>query len=245
MIAIVGASGSGKSTAIGNIPDLGIEGLSPASTAIVNVNGKPLPFRGWMAQYKELIIEKNPAGQPVVVQDGNYLPTDNAGKIVYALNHWSKNPDIKNIVVDDFQYIMANIFMAKAMQAGYDKFNLLAKNAFDVLDAGRKGPADKNFIVLTHAELEDDGTYKIKTIGKMLDNKITLEGLFTVVLYADQTFDKGTTKKFFVTNYNGKFPAKSPVGMFEELTILNDLAVVVKKVEQYYQGEVAEVPAQS
>jgi ABC-type dipeptide/oligopeptide/nickel transport system ATPase component len=117
MIAIVGTSGSGKSTALGNIPELGIEGLSPQSTAIVNVNGKPLPFKGWRNQYKELILDKGPAGI-VVKQDGNYLASDNAGKIVAAIQHWDSKPDIQTIVIDDWQYIMANIFMAKALQTG-------------------------------------------------------------------------------------------------------------------------------
>jgi hypothetical protein len=105
-----------------------------------------------------------------------------------------------------------------------------------VLDAGRKGSENKNFIVLTHQELDDDGSYKIKTVGKMLDNKITIEGMFTVVLYAHQEFDKGVTKKMFVTNYDGRYPAKSPIGMFEDLVILNDLGIVVKKVQEYYNG---------
>jgi len=242
MIAIVGASGSGKSTGIGYIPELKIEGLSPASTALVNVDGKPLPFRGWRRGYKPIKIQKNPSGPPVVVEEGNYLTSDNAKQIVFCVEHWAKNPDIRNIVIDDYQYVMGNYFMQKALVAGYDKYNVLGKNAFDILDIARKLTVDKNFIVLTHSE-EIDGAverFKMKTIGRLLDNKITLEGKFTVVLYAAQSVEKGEVQKFFVTNFDGIYPAKSPIGMFEEKHIPNDLGYVVRKVNDYYNGVVEE-----
>jgi hypothetical protein len=79
----------------------------------------------------------------------------------------------------------------------------------------------------------------MKTIGKMLDNKVTLEGLFTIVLYGKQTWDDKEKKvsKHFVTNFDGQYPAKSPVGMFEETYILNDLGAVAKAINVYNNGE--------
>jgi len=123
-----------------------------------------------------------------------------------------------------------------------DKFNKLSKNAYDVLNTGINLPAHMNFFVLTHSEEIENGfqtSYKIKTIGKMLDNKVTLEGLFTVVLYGKQVWDDKEKKvsKFFVTNFDGQYPSKSPVGMFKETYILNDLGVVSDAIHSYNNGE--------
>lgn len=101
---------------------------------------------------------------------------------------------------------------------------------------------DINFIILTHSDSKENAfetTYKIKTIGKMLDDKVTLEGLFTVVLYGKASFDDKTKKpvKEFVTNYDGQYPAKSPVGMFPETYIPNDLGKVIREMNSYYSGE--------
>ncbi len=235
-IAIVAHTGYGKSTAIGHIPELDIQGLDPKETFIVNVKGKPLPFKGWKKAYETV-----PNGAPP--DKGNYLATTKAKLIVDTLEYINANrSDIKNVVLDDFQYIMSEQFMSDALKKGYDKFNVLAKNAFDVINAGLKMRDDINFFVLTHAENTETtyGTdYKIKTIGKMLDDKITLEGLFTIVLYGRQTFDgkEQKTSKMFVTNYDGQYPAKSPVGMFGNVYIPNDLGYVVQHVNSYYHGD--------
>lgn len=90
-IAIVGKSGTGKSTSYGNFPDLNIEGLNPKETVVINVSGKDLPFRGWMKKYTGKISE-----------GGNYFESSDAVKIANAIDHISnKRPDIKNIVIDD------------------------------------------------------------------------------------------------------------------------------------------------
>jgi len=236
-IAVVADTGFGKSTSIGNIPELGIEGLKPEETFIISVKGKPLPFRGWRKQYIPVNLEndKPPA-------EGNYLATTHAETIVRVLNYISLNrKDIKNVVLDDFQYIMSEEFMAKALKSGFDKFNKLAKNAYDVLNAGIKMREDINFIVLTHSDTKEtsfETTYKMKTIGNMLDNKVTLEGLFTVLLYMKQKWNDKDKKveKYFVTNFDGQYPAKTPVGMFKDIYILNDLGRVIEDVHAYYHG---------
>lgn len=235
-IAIVAHTGYGKSTAIGNIPELNIEGLDPKETFIINVKGKPLPFKGWKQQYKPV-----PDGSPPA--EGNYLATTKASVIISTLKYIDENrPDIKCVVLDDFQYVMSEQFMSDALKKGYDKFNVLAKNAYDVINAGLKMKEDTLFFVLTHADNTETsyGTdYKIKTIGSMLDTKVTLEGLFTTVLYGKQTFDskEQKTSKVFVTNYDGQYPAKSPVGMFTDLYVPNDLGYIAKKVNAYNHGE--------
>ena len=228
---IVGASGSGKSTSLGKIEELGIIGLNPAETAIINVMDKPLPFKGSNALYNV-----------PVSKGGNYAAVSDGITILKVLASINARPEIKNVVIDDFQYIMSEEFMAKALKAGFEKFNKLAKNAYDVLNMGINMKEDTNFIIMTHSESKEtsfDTTYKMKTIGNMLDNKVTLEGLFTILLYAKQTWDDKEKKvsKFFVTNYDGQYPAKTPVGMFKETYILNDLGLVLDTVQKYHNGE--------
>ena len=175
-------------------------------------------------------------------KEGNYLNSCNAYDIIKVMQYIGKSrPEIENVVIDDYQYILADEFMSQALKAGFDKFNKLSKNAYDVLNTGINLPAHVNFFVLTHSEEIENSfvtSYKIKTIGKMLDNKVTLEGLFTIVLYGKQTWDDKEKKvtKQFVTNFDGQFPAKSPVGMFPELYILNDLSTVSKAIHDYNEG---------
>jgi len=235
-VAVVTESGFGKTTSLGSIPELGIKGLNPEETFLINVKDKPLPFRGWKNQYKRVDIS---AGPPKV---GNYIGTSNPYDIIKVIQYVSANrPDIKHLVIDDYQYLMSEEFMANALKSGFDKFNKLAKNAYDVINAGISAREDLNFFLLTHSELIENGfqtSYKIKTIGKMLDSKVTLEGLFTVVLYGKQTWDDKEKKvtKEFVTNFDGQFPAKSPVGMFPNTYILNDLGYVAKCIHAYNHG---------
>lgn len=228
---IIGPSGSGKSTSLGKVEELGLIGLDPNETAIINVMDKPLPFKGSKAAYSGLISE-----------GGNYASVSDGQTIVKILGHLNERADIKNVIIDDFQYIMADEFMAKAKKKGYDKFNEIAKNAYDVISYGRKMRPDINFICLTHSELDEKtDTFKLKTIGKMLDDKVILEGLFTVVLFTlvDYDIKEKTANYNFVTNKymdnsGNLIPAKSPIGMFDETLIKNDLGLVVQKAKEYY-----------
>lgn len=236
-IAVVTESGFGKTTSLGNIPELGIKGLKPEETFVFNVKGKPLPFRGWKKMYTEVNIVSGPP------KTGNYFNSCNPYDIIKIMQYIGANrPDIKNVVIDDYQYILCDEFMAQALKAGFDKFNKLSKNAYDVLNTGINLPAHINFFVLTHSEEIENSfqtSYKIKTIGKMLDNKVTLEGLFTIVLYGKQVWDDKEKKvsKFFVTNFDGQYPAKSPVGMFKETYVLNDLGAISDAIHEYNNGE--------
>lgn len=231
-ICIVGESGSGKSTSIGHNEALGIIGLKPEETAIINVMGKPLPFRGAKTAYSKPISE-----------GGNYGVATDSQTIVAILNHINQNrPDIKNVVIDDGQYTMADEFMQKASKKGYDKFTEIAKNAYDIITVGNAMRQDINFIYMTHSDFDkEEGTYKMKTIGKLLDEKVNLAGLFTIVLYTQNIYnptEKTMAYKFatnkIVNNSGNEIPAKSPIGMFEDLLIPNDLGYVIQKANEYY-----------
>lgn len=229
LIGVVGPAGSGKSTSFFPEPKLGIVGLDPKQSFIINVSGKPFPFRGWRNIYT-----------PFDGKTGNYFNTEDAGKISRMMIYISDNrPEIKNIILDDFQYLLAFEFVEKAMTKGYDKFSEIAMHCMQVLNTGRKLRGDIKTFVLAHSEDVEVGfgnvVKKIKTVGRMVDEKIELPGMFTVLLFTRTTWDdtnKKTTYEF-VTNQDNLYPAKTPYGMFSDLYIPNDLGLVAKRIDEY------------
>lgn len=227
-IAVVGKSGTGKSTSYGQFPDIGIKGLNPKETVVINVAGKDLPFRGWKKLYTGKISE-----------GGNYFENSDAAQIASAIQYISNSrPDIKNIVIDDSQYIMAFEFMRRAKENGYGKFADLGVNLGKVLDAAKNTRSDLKVYFLWHPEEEKETGFKMKTVGKMVDDYLTLEGLFTVILYTKVTKGNDNKVKYeFVTNHDGYYPSKSPIGMFKDLYVSNDLGVVSETIDKYNEGE--------
>lgn len=226
-VAIVGKSGEGKSSSYGQIPEIGVRGLSPKETVVINVAGKDLPFRGWKKSYSGKLSE-----------GGNYLESSDSKTIAEAIKYVSESrKEIKNIVMDDGQFTMAFEFMRKAKEPGYGKFADIGVSAGKIIDASKNTRDDLTVYFLWHPEQDKDTGFKMKTVGTMIDNYLTLEGLFTVILYTKVT--KGTDGKMkyqFVTNNDGQYPAKSPVGMFKDLYIPNDLGVVAEKINEYNNG---------
>lgn len=218
LIGIVGATGTGKSTAIKH--------LDPKETYIINVAKKELPFKGSEKLYN---AEKK-----------NYKEVDDANEITRLLKTISeKAPHIKNIIIEDSNYIMGFNIVSKATEVGYTKFSLMAKDMVELLREARRLRDDIKVFYLSHPETVEDGGdivgYKIKTAGKLIDNQIVLEGLLTVCLYTLVEENKdGSASYHFVTNRYKKFPAKSPDGMFDEIKIPNDLSYVCKKIDEYY-----------
>lgn len=202
-ILIMGESGTGKSTSIRN--------CDPALTAIVNPVGKPLPFR---AKFEMLNGE-----------------TD-AVKITRFMKDQVKNGK-KIIIVDDFQYILSIPYMNRIKEAGWDKWNDFGSNYFEIIDVCAELPDDVTVYYMTHTETLENGITTIKLIGKMLREKITIEGLFTIVLRT-QVIDG---KYYFLTQNSGKDTVKSPIGMFESYAIDNDLKYVDDKIRNYYRFE--------
>lgn len=222
-ICIAGESSTGKTSAMGNIPEIGIKGLPPEKTVYINPANKDLPFRGWKKQYTGKINE-----------GGNYLQSEKASVIASAIDYIDKKrDDIEYIVVDDFQYVMAFEFMARAKEVGYQKFSDIGVNASKILASAKN--TSKTVFFMWHPELDDRSQFKLKTVGKMLDNYFNPQGLFTIVLFSATEKENDEVKYKFVTNNDGTFPAKSPVGMFD-MYIPNDLGYVVNKMEEYNNG---------
>lgn len=197
---ILGESGTGKTTSIRN--------LNPDEVALIQVIKKPLPFRstGWM---------------PYV--------TDSWEKIIKGMN-LAVEKGRKIIVIDDFQYVMANEFMRRSQERGFDKFTEIGNHAWEIFNVAGTLPDDVRVYLLSHTQESDNGTVKLKTIGKMLDEKITPEGMFTIVLRT--VVSDG--QHFFRTRNSGNDTVKSPIGLFETDIIDNDLAFVDKEICNYY-----------
>lgn len=221
-ILIIAESGAGKSTSI--------EQLDPKETFIVNVANKPLPFKGWRKKYT-IWSKENPGG--------NMYDKATPESIEACIKYVSeKRPEVKVIVIDDFQYMSSFEFFDKADEKGYEKFTKIGAHLARIARMPKDMREDLLIFFLTHAEeaadLEGRKRYKAKTIGKMVDEKLTLEGLFSIVLFGKTKKDKeGNIRYVFETQTNGENTCKSPKGMFATFEIPNDLAFVKKAIKDY------------
>lgn len=197
-VMILGESGTGKSASMRN--------FSKGELAIINVAGKPLPFKN----------------------DLPMVSTDRYPEIVNALMKMKA----KSAVIDDAQYLLANEFMRRSGEMGFQKFTDIAKNYWSLIaeTVCKQMPDDKIVYFMSHIERDQNGYEKVKTIGKLLDEKITVEGLFTIVLKTHVEDGKYT----FRTQNSGFDTVKSPIGMFEEIEIDNDLKMVDNAIREYY-----------
>ena len=230
-VLILAKSGFGKSTSIGEIPELGLKGLDPKTTYLISCVNKPLPFRGANKKFV-VTTPNNPTG-------GNRVITNDAEVVAKIINMLAKSP-YKNIVLDDMNYMAQDYYMKNALKGGWDTPKKIGYNTGLVFDAISAVPEDKNIICLAHYEEYKDKngdsiSYKYKSTGNMVDSYITPEGKFEIVLYGKASYDEKEKKSIreFVTNDDGVYPAKSPIGMFD-LYIPNDLGLVVEKVNKYY-----------
>lgn len=196
LVMIYGQSGTGKSTSLRNFKN--------EDVAVVNVSGKPLPFRGDIKAYN----------------------SDNYTKIMAAI----KNTERKSIVIDDATYLMVNEFMRTAKQTGYQKYTDMAVSFNQLIEFAASLPDDKIVYFMGHSDQADDGREHFKTIGKMLDNYVTVEGRFTIVLKT--VVQDG--KYMFSTQNNGQDTVKSPMGMFDAALIDNDLKAVDDAIREYW-----------
>ena len=182
-----------------------LRNFKPDEVGVFNVAGKPLPFRN---KFDNVL---NKASYPHI------FASLRKGKL-------------KKYVIDDSQYLLCFEFFNKANDKGYDKFTTMALNFYNLIQCViDETPADCIVYFLHHTETTADGTVKAKTIGKMLDEKLTVEGLFSIVLMCQTD---GVNHNF-ITQSDGNTPAKSPMEMFD-LVIDNDLAEVDKTIREYY-----------
>jgi hypothetical protein len=169
--------------------------------------------------------------KPLPFKAKNWKPwvCDSADTIITAMRSPKNTKDI--IVIDDFQYIMANEFMRRSMEHGFQKFTDIAKHAWEILNTASALAAHKRVYILAHTDTDETGKVRAKTIGKLLNEKITVEGLLTIVLRTAVI----NGQYVFSTKNNGSDTVKTPMGMFADEHIDNDLAAVDAAIVDYYQ----------
>ena len=219
-VLVLGKSGSGKSYSIRT--------LDPKSTFLINVIGKELPFRGGVKNYTEMKDGK-----------GNMFSVDDYKKIENTLSYIdSKRPEIKTIVIDDSQYLLVNEFMRRHSVSGkgnevFSLYNDIGDHFWNLIWNSRLLRKDLIVIFLHHSETSDTGEVKAKSIGKMLDEKVDIPGMFSICL---RVVTEGE-EHFFETRNKGNTPAKTPPEMFASDHIPNDLNVVIEAITKYAKGE--------
>ena len=200
-VLIMGESGSGKSASLRN--------FAPNEISVFNVTSKPLPFK---------------QGKTKIPKIDNATYTDIATALA--------KPNKRAYVIDDAGYLLSFEMFKRANETGYGKFTDMAKNFFDMLDfINTQLPSDVIVYITMHTEDDSEmHKVKVKTIGKMLDQNLKIEGLFSIVLRAVQTEDGYK----FVTRDDMISTAKSPIGMWDEDMIDNDLKAVDTTIREYY-----------
>ena len=182
--------------------------FNPDEVTVISCAGKPLPFR---------------TGIEVIKPDFKNIVDD----VIDAMNESEK----KVIVIDDFQYILSFPWLRRIKEKGWEKFEDIQSDYFNIIQACDYMPDDITVYFLSHTTTDENGNEKIKTIGKMLDERIQIEGMFTICLKT--VVSDG--KYYFLTQNSGRDTVKSPIGMFDTYAIDNDLKYVDEKIRNYYQ----------
>lgn len=200
-VLIIGKSGSGKSASLRNLP--------PEKVAVINVLGKPMPFRDRLNKYV----------------------TDDYGKVLGAINKTAR----PIIVIDDAGYLITNQFMRGHASAGagngvFTLYNQIGDNFWHLVNSIISLPGATRVYVMMHEDKNEMGDVKPKSIGKLIDEKVCIEGMFTICLRCMRK----DGKHIFRTQSDGLDVAKSPIGMFDDEEIDNDLAYVDAKICEYY-----------
>lgn len=201
-VLIIGKSGSGKSASMKHCVGKDFN--------LVRVLNKPLPFRGKIPGWV----------------------TDDYQMVTRVL----KSAPAKSVVIDDAGYLITNYFMRNHSTKGkgnevFGLYNTLADNFWNLIEfIVNQVPQEKVVYVMMHEDTDDYGNVKAKTIGKLLDEKICLEGMFTIVLRCVNNLSEHK----FITQSDGSAISKSPEGMFEDTEIPNDLLYVDSRIREYY-----------
>ena len=239
-ILVLAKSGFGKTTSWAGREKLGIRGLDPKETYVIQCIGRGVPN----PNYKLC-----PSSEIKDMAKGNRIQVDNITgldrfKRVADLIEMLKKSPYKNIVLDDLNYLSQDFYMANAMKGGWDVPKQIGYGMGLIFDAMKGLPENKNLICLAHYEEYKDKngdsiSYKFKTTGKMVDDYITPEGKFDIILFGKQSFNSETKKpvKVFVKEFDGEFPAKDSIGVLDALDneIPNDLGIIVDAIKEYYK----------
>lgn len=238
-ILVLAKSGFGKTTSYCGRAKLDIKGLNPKETYVIQCIGRSTPN----PEYKLVpSTDLKDLGKGNRVQVDSISGLDRFKKVAEIIEALKKSP-YKNIVVDDFNYLSQDFYMANAMKGGWETPKQIGYGMGLIFDAFKGFPEDKNLICLAHYEEYKDKngdsiSYKFKTTGKMVDDYITPEGKFDIILFGIASFDNENKKpvKEFIKEFDGEYPAKDSLGALDDLPdkFPNDLSIVVEALRKIY-----------
>ena len=238
-ILVLAKSGFGKTTSYCGRAKLNIKGLNPKETYVIQCIGRAVPNPEYKLTTSNEIKD---------ITTGNRIQVDSITGIdrfkrVAEIISVLKNSPYKNIIIDDFNYLAQDFYMANAMKGGWDTPKQIGYGMGLIFDAFKGFPENKNIICCAHYEEYKDKngdsiSYKFKTTGKMVDDYITPEGKFDIILFGKVGYDAENKKpvKSFVKEFDGEYPAKDSLGALDDLSdeIPNDLSIVVDKLKEIY-----------
>lgn len=238
-ILVLAKSGFGKTTSYCGRAKLDIKGLDPKETYVIQCIGRSTPN----PEYKLVpSTDLKDLGKGNRVQVDSISGLDRFKKVAEIIEALKKSP-YKNIIVDDFNYLSQDFYMANAMKGGWETPKQIGYGMGLIFDAFKGFPEDKNLICLAHYEEYKDKngdsiSYKFKTTGKMVDDYITPEGKFDIILFGIASFDNENKKpvKEFIKEFDGEYPAKDSLGALDDLPdrFPNDLSIVVEALRKIY-----------
>ena len=238
-ILVLAKSGFGKTTSYCGREKLGIKGLNPKDTYVIQCISRGVPNKDFKLTNSNNINDLNSGNR---VQVDNITGIERFKRVADIITILAKSP-YKNIIIDDFNYLSQDFYMANAMKGGWDTPKQIGYGMGLIFTAMKQVPESKNIICCAHYEEFKDKngdsiSYKFKTTGKMVDDYITPEGNFDIILFGKQTFNAETKQpvKVFVKEFDGEYPAKDSLGVLDSLPneIPNDLSIVVNAIDEYY-----------
>lgn len=224
---VLGDSGTGKTTSLMS--------LDPTQTFIIGADEKSLPFKGWRKNYITTFSENG----KLDLAKTNFFQTSNPRTVAVLIEQIAiTKPEIKVIVIDTITNLMMAEYVRRIKEKGYEKFNDTALNTLTLLTMAEKLRDDLTLVFLGHVENNYDSDGVLRTSfkvpgGKLVGQTILPESLFTTVLYSEVVLENNIRKYYFITQNNGRNTCKSPMGMFEDIQIPNDLKYVLEAIENF------------
>lgn len=227
IIGLAGFSNCGKSTSM--------KYLEPSETFIVSCTNKQLQIPGFRKKYPKVSTDGGKLS-------GNWYVSSNYTNIEKILNLVSKTrPEIKTIVIDDANYLLSNATFQQALTKGYEKFSVMAKDYYDLIQNAQTLRDDLTVVFVSHLEnygTEIDPLYRLWVTGKMLTTQVNLDGLFSYLIYAERYIDDDDEVKYrFKTRTDGNDTCRSVAGCFEEKYIEPNLKLVIDTINAFENGD--------
>ena len=252
-ILVLAKSGFGKTTSYCGREKLGIKGLNPEETYVIQCINRGVPNPKFKLVSGQISISNvgktnQSLNNPDILTTGNRLQVDGLTGLdrfaaVAEVINLLKDSPYKNIVIDDFNYLAQDFYMNNAMKGGWDTPKQIGYGMGLIFDSFRSFPENKNLICCAHYEEYKDKngdsiSYKFKTTGKMVDDYITPEGKFDIILFGKVGYDTENKKpiKHFVKEFDGEYPAKDSLGALDDLPdeLPNDMSIIVDKLREIY-----------